>query len=268
MNPQNTAIYQLWGWVGVAVLAVAILLATALVCHLVIRGVRKGVAIASHGERALGSIFGNIIRACIWLAGVALMLYFCFDFNAGVIWGALGIGGVAVSLGAQTTISNLFGGLQTSFAHEVSIGDWVTIGAITGQVKDITWRQVIIEDTSGDTHFIPNSLMVSTTVTRHPLYGKVVLPLVLASDCAVDAVSAELPDVVLDALVHAGMDFEGKRPVLTVAGTELAGVTCSLIVFCSRDFTTAQVSDVAMDAALAYLKGKDALPRSVAAQFQ
>lgn len=259
MNPQNTAIYHLWGWLGVAVLAAAILLATALVCHLVIRGVRKGVAIASHGKRSLGSIFGNIIRACIWAAGAALMLYFCFDFNAGVIWGALGIGGVAVSLGAQTTISNLFGGLQTSFAHEISLGDWVTIGSITGQVKDITWRQVIIEDSAGDTHFIPNSLMVSTTVTRHPQYGKVTLPFVLANGCDIERVSAELPELVLAALEQAGMDFEGKRPVFTVAGTQLSGITCSLLVFCPREFTTAQVSDTCMDAALSYLKAHDAL---------
>ena len=268
MNPQNTNIYHLWGWVGVAVLAVAILLLTALVCHLVIKGVRKGVALATDGERELGSIFGNIIRACIWAAGFALMLYFCFDFNAGVIWGALGIGGVAVSLGAQTTVSNLFGGLQASFSREISIGDWVTIGAITGQIKDITWRQVIIEDTSGDTHFIPNSLMVSSTVTRHSEAGKLTLPFVLAGSCDIDSIAKELPDIVLAAIEQAGMGFEGKRPIFTVSGTELAGITCALLVFCSRAFTTAQVSEVVMDAALSYLKGKDALAKGIASQGQ
>lgn len=268
MNPQNTNIYQLWGWVGVAVLAVAILLVTAVVCHLVIRGVRKGVTLASGGERELGSIFSNIIRACIWAAGVALMLYFCFDFNAGVIWGALGIGGVAVSLGAQTTVSNLIGGLQASFAREISIGDWVTIGSITGQIKDITWRQVVLEDTAGDTHFIPNSLMVSSTVTRHTDAGKVTLPFVLSGGCDIDVISKELPSVVFEAVCQAGMGFEEKRPIFTVSGTELAGITCSLLVFCSREFTAAQVSEVAMDAALSYLKGKDALAKGIASQGQ
>lgn len=265
MNPQNTDIYHLWGWVGVAVLAVAILLTTAILCHVFVKLVRKAMKLAPGSQRVGGSIIDNILRICIWAIGIGIMMYFCFDFNAGVIWGALGIGGVAVSLGAQTTISNLIGGLQVSFSKDVAVGDWVAIGAVTGQIRDITWRKVVVEDSAGDTHHIPNSLLVSATITRLSDAGKVMLPFVLDARCDIAHISRELPDAVFDAIEKAGMSYEDKRPVFLVSGTELAGISCTLLVFCSRAFATAQVSDVAMEAALSYLKDRNALAKSIAA---
>ncbi|MBS4844300.1 MAG: mechanosensitive ion channel, partial [Collinsella sp.] len=57
------------------------------------------------------SIFINIARAVIWMIGGSFILDNCFGINANALVAALGVGGIAISLGFQDTLSNLIGGM-------------------------------------------------------------------------------------------------------------------------------------------------------------
>lgn len=61
------------------------------------------------------SIFINIARAVIWMIGGSFILDNCFGINANALVAALGVGGIAISLGFQDTLSNLIGGMQVTF---------------------------------------------------------------------------------------------------------------------------------------------------------
>ena len=59
---------------------------------------------------------------------------------------ALGIGGLAVSLGLKDTIANVIGGFGLMLGRVIQPGDYVKVAGITGTVKDINWRQTIVRE--------------------------------------------------------------------------------------------------------------------------
>lgn len=150
-------------WVTMAVTAVIILAITALVSYLVTRFIRN---LLNKDDSLLpsNSIFLNLTRAGIWIAGICIMLTTCFNINVSAIIAALGVGGIAISLGFQDTISNLIGGLQVSLNKTFEPGDRIQVGADTGIVKDVTWRHTTLTTTEGNTVIIPNSLINKSTL--------------------------------------------------------------------------------------------------------
>ena len=53
------------------------------------------------------SIFINIARAIIWMIGGSFILDNCFGINANALVAALGVGGIAISLGFRTRCQTL-----------------------------------------------------------------------------------------------------------------------------------------------------------------
>lgn len=147
--------------------AVALAAATLAVAKIAGRAVAR---ILDHDSNPLpsSSIIINIVRAAILVFGASLILDSCFGLNTSSIMGALGVGGIAVSLGFQDTLSNLIGGLQVTFMGIVKPGDNIEVGAERGVVQDVTWRHTTIRDALGQTVVIPNSI-ISTTALVHLL---------------------------------------------------------------------------------------------------
>lgn len=264
MNPRGTALYTEFGWIGVIVAAALIVVATAVLCHIVIKVVRRGLADATEG-RVGGTIFDNVIRVVLWWAGIGLLLHLCLDFDLGVIWGALGIGGIALSLGAQTTVSNLLGGFQVSTSHEVAIGDWISVGTTTGRVEDITWRKMIVRDDVGNLYNIPNSILTSTTLEVLTPEAVVRVPLSLDASCDFQAHSEALAQYVACALEAKGMLFEGKTVKPIFQGSDAYGFNVVLKCYVKRGFVLDDVTNVAASAALAFARERDLVPPASAA---
>lgn len=258
LNIESTVLYSTWGWLGVIVGAAFLIGAAAVLTHVLVRFVSRIILAASDG-RVAGSILNNILRVTIWVIAIALVLRLCLGIDPTPLWGALGVGGIALSLGAQSTISNLIGGLLVTLSKDTTVGDWVVVGGIEGEVKDITWRKMLVQDELGNVHNIPNSTLTTSTVTVLTKYFSVVLPLVLDSGCDLVKIDAELPGIVSRALVANGMQYEGKPPVFTVSGTDSFGISCTLRCYAKRSFGTGQVTKTAMEASIGYLSEHGAL---------
>lgn len=56
------------------------------------------------------SIFVNILRVVVWVFAIGTLLQPVFGINPTTLFTALGIGGLAVSLGLKDTIANVIGG--------------------------------------------------------------------------------------------------------------------------------------------------------------
>ena len=125
-------------WLGTLITAVLILTLTAVVGHLLTKFLRKVLNYSD--ELPSSSIFINIGRAIVWVVGGSVMLSTCFGIDVSAAITALGIGGIAISLGFQDTISNLIGGVQVSLLRIVTPGDNISIGGSKGVVKDVSWR--------------------------------------------------------------------------------------------------------------------------------
>lgn len=138
------------------IVAAVLLVATAVLAHVAVRLVRK--LLSSDGAPlSSSSIIEIIVRIAIWAVSGSFVLSACFGIDVGGLVTALGVGGVALSLGLQDTISNFIGGLQVTLMKIVQPGDHVKIGTTEGMVLDVTWRQTIVKDFENNVHTIPNS---------------------------------------------------------------------------------------------------------------
>ncbi len=63
------------------------------------------------------------------------------------------------------TLGNIMGGMALQMERVISVGDWVRIDRVEGQVKEISWRQTSIETREWDTVVIPNSVLMKGQVT-------------------------------------------------------------------------------------------------------
>lgn len=146
---------------------VAIAIATLAVSKVAVRAISSFL---HHDGNPLpnSSIIINIVRALILIVGASIILDSCFGIDTSSVITALGIGGIAVSLGFQDTLSNLIGGLQVTFMGIVKPGDNIEVGSESGVVQDVSWRHTTIRDSLGQTVIIPNSI-ISTTALVHLL---------------------------------------------------------------------------------------------------
>ena len=203
-------------------------LAEHIVFRLVIRlGKRPEVPLPS------SSIFANIARICIWGFGIAVALRVCFNVDLTAIIAAMGVGGIAISLGFQDTLSNLIGGLQVSMGKLVEPGQYIQVLSQEGLVEDVTWRHTNIVDADGQHHMIPNSLInKNSLVWLDPwvdVYVSFLVPLTtdldVFSDRAIAAVAIALEEELAP----------DRTPYVQFTGTQEGGMSGNVKVTVMRN---------------------------------
>ncbi len=80
---------------------------------------------------------------------------------------ALGVGGLAVALALQDTLSNLFAGLHILLERPLKVGDYVKLDSgEEGYVVDIGWRTTRIRKLQNNIVVIPNSKLAQSVITN------------------------------------------------------------------------------------------------------
>ena len=96
----------------------------------------------------------KVIRVIIYIIAVNLN---------GLVAG-LGIGGIIVTLAAQDTAKNLFGGLIIFIDKPFNVGDWVQFNSFEGTIEDITFRSTRIRTFENSVVNVPNSIISEASV--------------------------------------------------------------------------------------------------------
>lgn len=86
-----------------------------------------------------------------------------FDLRGIVATSAVMTAVIGFSL--QDTLGNIMGGMAVQMDRTIRVGDWIRLGEIEGQVREIRWRHTSIETRDWDTIVIPNSALMKGTVT-------------------------------------------------------------------------------------------------------
>ena len=108
------------------------------------------------GALSAVSFFRNTAKFLLII--IALLVAFStvgVNVTAGLA--ALGVGGLALALGAQKTIENIVGGLSVVFDQPVSVGDFCKFGDTLGTVEKIGMRSTRIRTLGRTVVTIPNS---------------------------------------------------------------------------------------------------------------
>ncbi|MEO5945440.1 MAG: mechanosensitive ion channel family protein [Chitinophagaceae bacterium] len=125
-----------------------------------------------HGVIPTISILGNITKAIIYVIGFIFILQ-TFKVAIAPLVTALGVGGIAVALALQPTLSNLFAGLQLISSGKFNSGDFVQLeGGQKGFIRDISWRHITIETSQNNVIIVPNSKMASSIIENFFLIDK------------------------------------------------------------------------------------------------
>lgn len=110
------------------------------------------------------SIINNVIIIGIYAFGVLIILN-AMNINITPILTALGVGGLAVALALQETLSNLFAGIQIIVSRQLKPGDYIKLATgEEGYVVDITWRNTMVRQLSNNMQIIPNAKIAATNV--------------------------------------------------------------------------------------------------------
>ena len=156
-------------WSGKVLLALWIISLTAVLARLSGRLVRV-YSPRLEGALPVGTLTEVLAALIIWILGFLTLLQQVFEVDIRAILAALGVGGLAVALALQDTLSNLFAGFYVSVARQIRIGDFVKIDAgQTGYVQDIGWRSTTLRELGGNLIFIPNHKLAQSIVTNYNL---------------------------------------------------------------------------------------------------
>jgi len=154
-------------WLMTAITIVCVVIVTAVVVHLATKAL-KHVLVRESGLLPSSSIFLNLARGILWILAACIILNTCFGVDVSAVIAALGVSGIALSLGLQDTIANLVGGLQISITKLVQPGDRIKVGGDSGVVTDITWRHVTLLGENGEDVIIPNASINKATLVKLP----------------------------------------------------------------------------------------------------
>jgi small-conductance mechanosensitive channel len=149
-------------------LILTILSLTLMASHLV------GNLIRHYGSRVPGAtpvttLTQNLAQLFIVLVGVLILLRH-FGVSITPILTAFGVGGLAVALALQDTLSNLFAGFYVSVAGQVRLGDYIKLNTgEEGYVTDISWRSTTIRALANNMIIIPNAKLAQAVVTNYCL---------------------------------------------------------------------------------------------------
>jgi len=89
------------------------------------------------------------------------VLYFLWGFNVAAVLGSLGLVGMAVALGAQSFIGNMFAGLTIFLDRMFEKGNWIKTPDVEGTVEDIGFRATKVRRFDKALVTIPNSKLAS-----------------------------------------------------------------------------------------------------------
>ncbi len=133
-----------------------------------------GVRLAASGklaERSLVSLTRRVLDVSIFVA-LGLLVLNGMGVNVTAALAGLGIGGLAVGLGAQKTFENLLGGISILSDKALLVGDNCKIGDQVGTVEDIGLRSTKIRTSDRTLVSIPNGTVATAVLENYRLRDK------------------------------------------------------------------------------------------------
>lgn len=124
----------------------------------------KKIVKKSTKEKVTKHVSALINRGINYIFYFILITYILnlFGINLTALWGAAGIAGVAIGFAAQTSVSNLISGLFVLSEKTMKIGDFISVGGVSGIVDSIELLSIKIHTLDNQMIRIPNSEIINS----------------------------------------------------------------------------------------------------------
>ena len=122
---------------------------------------------ASNLDDRLLPLARRMVIALIYAVG-GLLILDQLSINISPLIAGLGLGGVAVALALQPTLSNLFAGTYVMTEGVVTAGDYIELeDGVAGYVIDVGWRSTRLRTWRNNLVVIPNARFAETIITNY-----------------------------------------------------------------------------------------------------
>lgn len=216
------------GWTGAVahVLQVAQIAAVAWLLVVLVRTAEKG-ALAKHPDTGLKDersrhirtkivLMRRVATAIIVTCAVGLALWTIPQVRAigATVLASAGVLSIIAGLAAQTTLANIFAGVQIAFTDGIRVGDIVVLEDVQGRIEEITLTYVAVAVWDGTRLILPCTYFTTTPFRNWSHSGDSVIGQVrVACDwgASIDAGRAELERV-----LRASRGWDGRQAALYV----------------------------------------------------
>lgn len=148
---------------------------------------------------------------------IAVLDTFGIDVTTGVA--ALGIGGIALALGAQKTIENLVGSVTVIIDQPAQVGDFVKVGTVVGTVEDVGIRSTRIRTNDRTLVTIPNGDLSSQQIENYAVRDRFLFNPVIGIEYGLPAAKVrEATEIIARILEEHEKVAEGSRARLANLG--------------------------------------------------
>jgi MscS family membrane protein len=96
-----------------------------------------------------------------------------WGYNTATLVAGLGVGGIAIALAAQQTISNIFGGVSVIADHPIRVGEYGKFGDLLGTLEDIGLRSTRIRTLGRTIVSVPNSTLAGYNLENYASRDKI-----------------------------------------------------------------------------------------------
>jgi MscS family membrane protein len=124
-------------------------------------------------ERSLLSLVRRVLDVAIFVMLGLLIFRDVLDWNVTAALAGLGIGGLAIGLGAQKTFENMLGGVSILTDRALLVGDACKIGDQRGVVEDIGLRSTKLRTEERTLVSIPNGMVATAILENFRLRDKI-----------------------------------------------------------------------------------------------
>ncbi len=116
-----------------------------------------------YAERSIVSLVRRFVEVSIFIL-VTLVVLHGLGFDVSAALAGVGIGTLALGLGAQKTFENMFGGVSVLFDKVVQVGDTCKVNNQIGMVEDIGLRSTRLRTPERTLLSIPNGTMATAVI--------------------------------------------------------------------------------------------------------
>ncbi len=163
------------------------------------------------------TLLTNIVEISIYVMG-ALILLQSYGISITPIITALGIGGMALALGLQDMLANIFAGIHLILSKQIRLGDYIRLSnGQEGRVQDISWRFTTIEASTKNVIVIPNQQIASAILTNYSMPAQdiaIVVPVGVSYDSNLDEVERITLDVAKKTMEKFEPTLENYHPLV------------------------------------------------------
>ena len=130
----------------------------------------SSLLLASCGEevrtnRTLNALMDKVYKVVVVLLGGATIAQES-GLPVGSVVASAGLVGLTISLAAQDVAKNFFSGVVIILDRPFSIGDWISIGDVEGEVVDINFRSTKVRAADNSLYVLTNSNVSSATINN------------------------------------------------------------------------------------------------------